>query len=321
MSVVVTGGAGFIGSCIIETLNQEGVDDIIVVDDIGTTDKWKNLVGKTYIEYIHKDEFFSRLNDTDDINHVIHMGACSSTTEKDFDYLNKNNFEYTKSLWQYCTKRQLCFIYASSAATYGSGEYGFSDVNDINNLKPLNGYGYSKQLFDLWAQKQEKTPRQYVGLKFFNVYGPNEYCKGPMASVVYHGYNQITETGELRLYKSYNSNYVDGGQKRDFIYIRDVCKVVDFFFCNSDKSGLFNVGTGKAETFEALGKAIFKALGLQENIRYVEMPENIREKYQYFTQAETGKLKETGFQGQFHSLEEGIADYVNNYLTKEFAVL
>ena len=320
MSIVVTGGAGFIGSCIVRMLNDKGIDDIIIVDDIGATDKWKNLVNKSYREYVHKDRFLDRVRGYAGITCIIHMGACSSTTEKDFDYLYNNNYEYTKALWNYCTEKQISFIYASSAATYGDGSLGFSDKMDITGLEPLNGYGYSKQLFDLWVLRQKDFPAQHVGLKFFNVYGPNEYCKGSMASVIYHGYKQLRETGEIRLFKSYNPDYEDGGQLRDFIYVKDICKVISFFIYHKEKSGLFNVGTGRAESFATLAGSVFKALGMETAIEYIEMPEALRAKYQYFTQADMDKLHSAGYAEKFSSLEEGAVDYVRNYLDQGFKI-
>ena len=320
MSIIVTGGAGFIGSCIVRTLNEVGIDSVIIVDNISKTSKWKNIVGKRYVEYIHKDSLLDRLPSILNISHVIHMGACSSTVEKDFDYLYANNVEYTKMLWRFCVEKQISFIYASSAATYGAGTNGFSDELELNKLVPLNGYGYSKHIFDLWAEKQTETPKQYVGLKFFNIYGPNEYCKGTMASVIFHGYKQIKETGRLNLFKSYDPKYKHGEQLRDFIYVKDVCSVIEFFMANSDISGIFNVGTGKARSFEILGNSIFKALGRPANIEYIDMPRYLHEKYQNFTEADIAKLRNTGYTKRFFSLEDGVIDYVHNYLDKDFLI-
>lgn len=318
MSVVVTGGAGFIGSCLVRMLNDKGIEDILIVDNISETEKWKNLVNKKYIEYIHKNVFLDRLQSYKGITHILHMGACSSTTEKDFDYLYQNNLEYTKTLWKYCTEHQISFIYASSAATYGNGGQGFSDQCDIKILNPLNGYGYSKQLFDLWVEKQRDKPKQCVGLKFFNVYGPNEYYKGAMASVIFHGYKQVKEGGRIRLFKSYRPDYADGGQLRDFVYVKDICKVIGYFIEQPGISGLFNVGTGCPESFEDLGKAVFKALGRKAEIEYIEMPEKLRKKYQYYTKADMEKLKSVGYRDDFYGLEDGAADYVQNYLEQGF---
>lgn len=320
MKVIVTGGAGFIGSCIIRELNDFGVEDIIVVDNIASTDKWKNLVNKKYIRYYNKNNFLNELYNFKDFDYIIHMGACSATTEKDFDYLNINNVEYTKTLWNFCVENKIRFIYASSAATYGDGRFGFDDKNEITDLIPLNGYGYSKQLFDIWAKKQTKKPLQWVGFKFFNVYGPNEYFKGSMASVIMHGYNSIKKSNNIKLFKSYKEGYGDGEQKRDFIYVKDICKVIKFMIENKEVSGLFNLGTGEARSFYDLAKATFNALSLNENIEFIDMPENIKEKYQYFTQAEMDKLRKVGYNDKFYSLEEGIKDYVQNYLEENYLI-
>ena len=317
MSIVITGGAGFIGSCIVRTLNDAGFDDLYVVDDIGQTEKWKHLVNKRYLDYFHKDHFLDRLSELSDVEAVIHMGACSSTTETDFDYLYSNNFEYTKSLWRYCTESRVPFIYASSAATYGDGSWGFDDNMDIGKLRPLNGYGYSKQLFDLWSRKQKDTPPQYAGLKFFNVYGPNEDCKDDMASVIYKSFNQIGQSGKVRLFRSHRPDYGDGGQLRDFIYVKDICSVISWLLDNKDVSGLFNVGTGKARSFADLAKATFRAMGVREDIEYIDMPEHLRGKYQYFTEAKMDKLRQAGYSKPFYSLEDGVENYVKEYLMKD----
>ena len=316
--LIVTGGAGFIGSCIVRSLNNIGRNDIIIVDDIGETEKWLNLRNKRYITYIHKSLFLAHLPSLTQVEAIIHMGAQSSTTERDFDYLWHNNFEYTKALWCYCADHQIPFIYASSAATYGGGEVGFDDTIDIDHLRPLNAYGYSKQLFDLWVKHQAKTfPPQYAGLKFFNVYGPNEYYKESMASMVFHGFNQIRESGEIRLFKSYDSRYPDGGQLRDFVYVKDICQVI-IWLLKSGVSGLFNVGTGEARSFKDLAEATFLALQTNPNIRYIEMPEHLKEKYQYYTKAELASLRSAGYHYPFHSLEDGIKDYVQNYLAQQY---
>lgn len=320
MKVIVTGGAGFIGSCIIRMLNDMGVEEIIVVDNIGTSEKWLNLRNKKYSEYYKKDVFIDKLADLSEITHIIHMGACSSTTENDFDYLYNNNYLYTKLLWNYCKEHNISFIYASSAATYGDGANGFDDKIMAKNLSPLNRYGYSKNIFDEWMQKQSEMPKQAVGLKFFNVYGPNEYHKGDMASMVYHGYNQILKTGRINLFKSYNPRYKDGGQLRDFVYIKDICKVIEFFIEHSEISGLYNVGTGKAGTFDSLAKGIFKAMDIDEKINYIDMPSELKGRYQYYTQADLGKLRGVGYSEKFYSLEEGIAEYVKDYLSNGYGV-
>ncbi len=320
--IILTGGAGFIGSCFLRTLNDRGITDVTVVDNIASTEKWKNLVNKKYWEYINKEQFLDRLTEGefDDVDAVVHLGACSSTTEQDFDYLWMNNVEYTKTLWEFCAEKKVPFIYASSAATYGDGSQGFDDEMDIDLLQPLNGYGYSKQVFDQWSKKQDKKPPQYVGLKFFNVYGPNEYCKGSMASMVYHGYKQMVADGEIRLFKSENPKYADGAQERDFVYVKDVCRVIEFFLDHPEHSGIFNVGTGRAQTFEELVSAVFYAVDRTPKIKFINMPENLKEKYQYHTKAEMAKLRDIGYAEEFMTVEQGVKDYVINHLSKGFAV-
>ncbi len=321
MKIIVTGGAGFIGSCILRALNDAGYTDIIVVDNICSTEKWRNLVNKSYTEYISRNEFLQRLPEfSGKVSHIFHMGACSSTTERDFDFLYKNNFEYTKALWNFCVREKIAFYYASSAATYGAGENGFDDEKDISVLRPLNGYGYSKQLFDLWEQKQTEKPAQHCGFKFFNVYGPNEYFKGSMASVIFHSFNKITQTGEMGLFKSYKEGVEDGKQRRDFVYVKDICKVMMFVMNHPQINGLFNLGTGTARTFYDLCANTFSAMGLPANIKIVDMPETLRAKYQYYTQASMDKLRKAGYNEPFYTLEEGVTDYVQNYLAKDFAI-
>lgn len=321
-TVIVTGGAGFIGSCMVRTLNDMGITDVIVVDHIASTEKWRNLSNKRYTAYVNRDEFLQRLlgEEFGDVSGVIHMGACSSTTETDFDYLWKNNVEYTKVLWNYCIKKEIPFLYASSAATYGDGSLGFADSMEIDRLRPLNGYGYSKQTFDQWAQRQKEKPVQHVGFKFFNVYGPNEYCKGSMASMVYHGYRQQRKDGCIRLFKSCNPQYADGGQMRDFVYVKDVCKVLSYFMEHGEHSGLFNVGTGEAQSFEELISAVFHALHKEVVIEYIDMPEHLREKYQYYTQADIASLREAGYSEAFMNVETGVEDYVTKYLDRGFEI-
>lgn len=318
--IIVTGGAGFIGSCMVRTLNDRGVSNIYIVDHIASTEKWMNIRNKNYIAYIPREDFLNRLEagDFDDVSAVIHMGACSSTTEKNFDYLWNNNVLFSERLWSFCCEKDIQLIYASSAATYGDGSLGFDD-SMIDGLLPLNGYGYSKLAFDKWTKEQSARPKQAVGLKFFNVYGPNEYYKGSMASMVFHGFGQIKESGEIRLFKSCNEKYADGGQLRDFVYVKDVCKVIMHFLDTPDKEGIFNVGTGKAQSFAELAGAVFNALGMQENIRYIDMPEHLKEKYQYYTQAEIGKLRDAGYAEPFLDLNAGVLDYVTNHLSKNYS--
>jgi ADP-L-glycero-D-manno-heptose 6-epimerase len=319
MKCIVTGGAGFIGSCIVKELNRNGYTDIIIVDNLGITEKWKNLVDLKYRSFIHKTELRSRLTELEDTDLVIHMGACSATTEKDADYLMDNNFIYSKVLFDWCVQNNIRIIYASSAATYGDGELGYDDDEQkIDNLNPLNMYGYTKKLFDQYVLKQKKKTPQWVGLKFFNVFGPNEYHKGRMSSVVYHAFNQITETGKMKLFRSYKPEYKDGEQMRDFIYIKDVCKVINFFIENNNVSGIFNCGTGKARTFYDLVAATFNAMKMDIKIEFIPMPDDLIEKYQYFTQSSMKKLKGAGYEKEFMTLEEGVFDYVQEHLMKNF---
>ena len=321
MSIVVTGAAGFIGSCIVRSLNDRGIKDIIAVDEMGSADECANLRDKTFLNYVRKDIFIKDLESMSGIEAIIHMGACSSTTEQNVEYLRKNNFEYTRDLWEYCADKNIPFIYASSAATYGDGSNGFDDRDDIDKLKPLNPYGNSKHAFDKWVKHEAvRFPSQHVGLKFFNVYGPNEYNKGSMASMVFHGYRQIRETGKIRLFKSYREGIEDGEQKRDFVYVKDVCDVVMWFLDHPEVNGLYNVGTGRAQSFKELAEAVFAALNIEPNIEYIEMPEVLKDKYQYYTKAEIGKLREAGFNGSFSDVLMGVNDYVKNYLSKEFEV-
>ena len=317
--IIVTGGAGFIGSCIVRRLNDAGRTDIVIVDNISETDKWMNMRNKKYIKYVHKSKFLAELPTYENVEAIIHMGAQSATTERNFDYLWDNNFEYTKALWNYCADKQISFIYASSAATYGDGELGFDDRMDIDKLLPLNGYGYSKQLFDQWVKHQAKScPAQHVGLKFFNVYGPNEYFKGNMASMVFHGFNQIQEFGKIKLFKSCNPKYADGEQLRDFVYVKDICSVIMWLLQNKQVSGLFNVGTGRAQSFRELAEATFHALGMDPNIEYIDMPEKLRGKDQYYTKAEMSKLYEAGYPWPFADVENGVRDYVQTHLAHNY---
>jgi ADP-L-glycero-D-manno-heptose 6-epimerase len=322
--IIVTGGAGFIGSAFVWKLNQEGIEDIVIVDRLGTTDKWKNLVNLRYVDYIHKDDFLEMIYDDSvpfDVEAIIHMGACSSTTERDADYLWQNNYVYTGQLAQWALEKNTRFIYASSAATYGDGAMGFSDDHDkINALKPINMYGYSKQIFDLGVLKHS-WENKLTGIKFFNVFGPNEYHKADMTSVIFKAFHQIKETGLVKLFKSYKNDYPDGGQKRDFVYVKDCVNALWWLFQHPDVNGIFNLGTGKARTWNDLISAVFAAMGLKTNIEYIEMPEALRNQYQYFTEAKMDKLKNVGNLSKPGSLEDSVKDYVQNYLMKEDAYL
>ena len=317
--IIVTGGAGFIGSALVWKLNTEGIQDIVIVDHLGTSAKWKNLVNLRYEDYLHKDEFLNLVDRNAvpfEVDALVHMGACSSTTERDADFLWTNNFAYTKALAKWSLLHSVRFIYASSAATYGDGALGFSDDHEsIGGLKPINMYGYSKQLFDLWALR-EKLEDTMAGIKFFNVFGPNEYHKGDMASVIFKAYHQILETGKVRLFKSHLPEYADGGQMRDFVYVKDCVDVLWWLLQNRSANGIFNLGTGKALTWNDLIAAVFAAMGREKNIEYIDMPESLRGQYQYFTQAEMKKLQSVGCSVEFSSLEDSARDYVVNYLQK-----
>jgi len=318
--IVVTGGAGFIGSAIVWALNMKGTDNIIIVDRLGETEKWKNLVGLRYSDIYHKDEFINIVEDDSlpfQVEAILHLGACSSTTEKDADYLLYNNYKYSQALCAYCLEKDARFIYASSAATYGSGENGYiDDEENLNNLNPLNMYGYSKHIFDMWAIREEILD-SIVGIKYFNVFGPNEYHKGDMRSVIHKAFGQIKETGKVQLFKSYNNKYEDGMQMRDFIYIKDAVEMTLHFLENTNENGLFNVGTGKARTWVDLVYSIFRAMKLEPNIEFIDMPKELREKYQYFTEADIEKLRKSGYKKEIIDLENSVEDYVTNYLMKE----
>ncbi len=318
--IIVTGGAGFIGSTIVWKLNQMGEEEIIIVDELGTDDKWKNLNGLKFIDVYHKGEFFDLIVEDAipyEINAIIHMGACSSTTEKDADYLLQNNYHYSQELAKYCMTHRARFIYASSAATYGEGENGYDDdQTKLNDLRPLNMYGYSKQMFDLWLHKTG-IDEEVVGLKYYNVYGPNEYHKDDMRSVVHKSFEQIRDTGKVKLFKSYRPEYKDGEQLRDFVYVKDAVDMTLFFLENPDKNGLFNVGTGKARSWNDLVTAVFNAMDKPVNIEYIDMPEHLKGKYQYYTKANNEKIISAGYNKPIMSLEEGVKDYVQNYLLKK----
>ncbi|MBC8134911.1 MAG: ADP-glyceromanno-heptose 6-epimerase [Fibrella sp.] len=317
--IVVTGGAGFIGSAMVWKLNEHGVDDILIVDELGTDDKWKNLVPRRYRDYLHKDVFIEkvRTNTLNGVTGIIHLGACSATTERDADYLMENNFRYTRDLAEWAAGRGIRFIYASSGSTYGDGEFGFGDDDSqIPALRPLHMYGYSKQLFDLHALRTGLAA-QTVGVKFFNVFGPNEYHKAKMRSVPLIAFEQITGTGALKLFKSYRPDYGDGEQKRDFVYVKDCVNALWWLLNNKSVNGIFNLGTGTARTWNDLGKAVFVAMGREPNIHYIEMPDTLRNQYQYFTEAPMDKLRATGCPLPQFTLETAIADYVQNYMMRD----
>ena len=314
--IVVTGAIGFIGSGFVQYLNQKGLTDIVVVDDFYKWKKEKNLKGKKIHDWVHRDLFLSYFEKTaSQIDVVFHLGARTDTVSDDVAVFDQLNLNYSKRIWQICTDHQIPLVYASSAATYGDGSFGFSDDHNlISKYKPLNAYAQSKQQFDQWVLKQKETPPVWYGLKFFNVYGPNEYHKARMASVIFHAWHQIRDTGKLKLFKSHRPDYTDGGQKRDFIYVKDVLQMVWDVFDKKPVSGLYNVGTGTARTFESLGKAVFEALEMKPKIEYIDMPEDLREKYQYFTEADMSKWKNAGLPLPATSLEDGVSDYVQQYL-------
>lgn len=314
--IVVTGAAGFIGSCLISKLNQENFNAIIAVDKFDNPEKNKNLQGKKIQEKVDRDEFEIWLDQNQhEVEFIFHLGARTDTTEFDRDLLDKLNTSYTKMVWKKCIDYQIPLVYASSAATYGIGDHGYEDNEEvIFDLKPLNPYGDSKNDFDKWAVQQDKKPFFWAGLKFFNVYGPNEYHKGRMASVVYHAFNQIKNTGGMKLFRSHNPDFKHGEQKRDFIYIDDVTNICYWLMHHRKNSGLYNVGSGEARTFLDLVKAVFFALNTSEKISFIDTPEDIRDKYQYFTEANMSKLKRIGYNKEFYDLEKGVEKYVRNFL-------
>ncbi|ACD90235.1 MAG: ADP-glyceromanno-heptose 6-epimerase [Chlorobium limicola] len=319
--IIITGGAGFIGSALLWELNMQGRQDIVVVDTLGSTatGQWRNLSGLSFADFIPRDNFLPLLESGafTGITAVIHMGAISATTETDADLLIERNFAYSKSIAAYCMKKNIRLIYASSAATYGDGTAGYEDDETrIDSLRPLNMYGYSKQLFDRWALKQGILEHA-AGLKFFNVYGPNEYHKSDMTSVVYKAFNQIRENGQVSLFKSHRPDYHDGEQMRDFVYIRDCTAIMIWLLDHPDISGIFNIGSGEARSFNDLVNATFAALNLKPAINYVPMPEHLQGRYQYHTRAEMAKLRTAGFHKPMTPLEEGVGDYVRNYLDAE----
>jgi ADP-L-glycero-D-manno-heptose 6-epimerase len=313
MAILVTGAAGFIGSCLVSFLNEKGLSDLILVDDFSKTQKARNLKGMKYTAKVDRDVFLHDM-DRHSIDFVFHIGARTDTTEFDTNIFDKLNMAYSQQLWAYCTANNIPFLYASSAATYGGGEHGFDDTADIAPLVPLNPYGDSKQNFDVWALQQDRTPPFWAGLKFFNVFGPNEYHKGRMASVILHAFNQIKENGSLKLFESHNPAYTHGGQIRDFIYVKDLLNLMWFWYETKEHSGIYNAGTGKARTFNDLARAIFAAVNKTPQINYIPTPEDIRDKYQYFTEATMEKTRKAGYDKPFYDLEDAVKDYVQNYL-------
>ncbi|MCC6369852.1 MAG: ADP-glyceromanno-heptose 6-epimerase [Bacteroidia bacterium] len=317
--IVITGSAGFIGSCLVSRFNAGGVSDILLVDDFSKHEKDDNTKGKKFNAKMERSEFLAWFeNNAPAVSYVIHIGARTDTTEFNVDLFNQLNLNYTKSIWNTCSQHQIPLIYASSAATYGLGEHGYADdESKIHLLKPLNPYGNSKNDFDKWALQQTTCPPNWHGLKFFNVYGPNEYHKARMASVIFHSFNQIKSTGKVKLFRSHNPNYSDGGQLRDFVYVKDVVEVIWYLFSDKPKNGIYNLGSGKARTFFDLATATFNAMGVEPNIEFIDTPIDIRDKYQYFTEANMSKLVNTGYNKAFTSLEDGVTDYVQNYLMQQ----
>jgi ADP-L-glycero-D-manno-heptose 6-epimerase len=317
-TIVITGAAGFIGSCLAGFLNKKGFENLILVDEFRSPDKFPNLDAKKWSAKVEREDFFEWISRQKiPVDFFFHIGARTDTAEFDYPILRRLNLEYSQQVWQYCTAGGVPLVYASSAATYGAGEFGYADDHEIiESLQPLNPYGISKNEFDKWALKQSGHPPFWAGLKFFNVYGPNEYHKGRMASVIYNGFQQIKNTGEVKLFKSHRPDFKDGQQLRDFVYIKDLLKICYWLMENQPSSGVYNLGTGLARTFEDLVKSSFAGLDLPPRITYIDMPGDIRDKYQYFTEARMQKLRNAGYTDAFYPLEEGVDDYVRNYLVK-----
>mgnify|MGYP006291144025 CR=1 FL=1 len=314
--IVVTGAAGFIASNMVKRLNEQGHHDLILVDDFSREDKKMNLEGKSFKEKIHRDDFAQWFEQNgSQVTRVFHLGARTDTTEFSREVFDRLNLNYSKHIWQVCTRYGIPLVYASSAATYGAGELGYKDDHElVFDLKPLNPYGESKNEFDKWVLQQDDVPPYWAGIKFFNVYGPNEYHKGRMASVVFHAFRQIRDTGMMKLFRSHRNDYAHGEQLRDFIFVKDVVDVLYFMMKLQKNSGLYNLGTGRARTFNDLVKSTFRAMDRKEHIEYIDTPEDIRDRYQYFTEASMDKLRALGYDKRFHTLEEGVDDYVSNYL-------
>ena len=317
--IVVTGAAGFIGSCLVGYLNYRGYNNLILVDDFSREDKRINWSNKKFTDIVDREQFFEWLfNQKIRIEFFFHIGARTDTTEFNYAIHQHLNVEYSKKVWNYCTVHNIPLVYASSAATYGAGEFGYNDDHEVVKvLKPLNPYGISKNEFDKWVLHQKNNPSFWAGLKFFNVYGPNEYHKGRMASVILHAFQQIRKSGVVKLFKSHRPEFKDGQQLRDFVYVKDVLKVCYWLMQHQPKSGIYNLGTGRARSFDDLVKASFGGLDLPPAIEYIDMPEDIRDTYQYFTQANMDKLRSVGYVDEFYSLEKGVDDYVRNYLANE----
>ncbi|OYY50520.1 MAG: ADP-glyceromanno-heptose 6-epimerase [Methylophilaceae bacterium 17-44-8] len=324
--IVITGGAGMIGSMIAWHLNTKlGREDLIITDRITHESQWQNLVHRHYVEYLDKDQLLDWLVDNDHVTAIIHMGAISATTERDFNKLVADNIHYSQDLWSWCAEHDVPFFYASSAATYGAGERGYNDTS-IDHLRPLNGYGYSKHFFDQWVLRQvaekQPTPPAWAGFKFFNVYGPNEYHKERMASVAFHTFNQFKDTGTMKLFKGTKTDVEDGMQLRDFVYVKDAANVVAYFLTaglskRTAPNGIYNIGTGEARSFKDLATNVMTSMAREPNITYIDMPQDLQGKYQYFTQANMDKLRKAGYKTPFTSLEDGVKDYVQNYLLQE----
>jgi len=315
--IVVTGAAGFIGSCLVRKLNDEGYTDLVLVDDFSRPEKSANLEGKQFTNQVDRGLFMEWLDANQRfVELIFHIGARTDTTESDREIFRKLNLDYSKSVWERCVAYGLPLVYASSAATYGSGEHGYSDRHDIvERLHPLNPYGESKNDFDKWALSQDRKPYFWAGLKFFNVYGPNEYHKGRMASVIFHAHRQISGTGRMKLFRSHRAGVADGEQQRDFVYVKDVVEVCTWLMHHRKNSGLYNLGTGTARTFADLARSTFAAMDMPVQIEFIDTPEDIRDTYQYFTEADMSKLRSAGYDRPFYSLEDGITDYVRGYLS------
>ena len=317
--ICVTGAAGFISSCLVGELNKLGFTNLLLIDEFNRPEKEKNYASKQFTQLVDRSTFLEKLPEyKNQIEFIFHLGARTDTTEFNVALFDELNLNYSKTIWNFCTENNIPLVYASSAATYGGGEFGYEDSHDIiEKLVPLNPYGESKNDFDKWVLQQTKTPPFWAGLKFFNVYGPNEYHKGRMASVVFHTFHQIKKSGKMKLFMSHNPNYSNGEQQRDFVYVKDVVSVCEFLMTQKPQSGIYNLGSGKARTFNDLAISTFKSLGLTPQIEYIPTPEDIRDKYQYFTEASMQKLINQGYKKEFYSLEEGVEDYVKNYLSKE----